>query len=260
MDIVITGSTGLIGQALVESLEADGHTAIRAVRDTPPDRRPSLRWSPSAGTIEASALEGIDGVVHLAGAGIADQRWTDERKEEIRESRTRGTDLLAATLAGLDRPPPVLVSGSAIGFYGDRGDEPLTESSPPGTGFLPELCRAWEAATAPAEAAGLRVAHARTGLVLSERGGALAEQLPFFRLGLGGSIGGGRQYWSWISLRDEVRALRWLIEHPLSGPVNLTAPNPPAKATSPTRSAASCAAPPSCPPPSSPCTSGSVGS
>ena len=226
MDIVITGSTGLIGQALVESLEADGHTAIRAVRDAPPDQRPSLRWSPTAATIDADAFEGVDAVVHLAGAGIADERWTDDRKREILESRTRGTRLLAETLAGLDRPPPVLVSGSAVGFYGDRGDELLTESSTPGAGFLAELCQAWEAATEPAEAAGLRVVHARTGLVLSDQGGALAEQLPFFKLGLGGRIGDGRQYWSWISLRDEVRALRWLIDHPVTGPVNLTAPEP----------------------------------
>lgn len=226
MDVVVTGSTGLIGEALVAELDSAGHRAVRAVRGDAAHDGSSLRWSPSEGTIDAGAFEGVDAVIHLAGAGIADKRWSDDRKKVILESRTTGTTLLAETLAGLDRPPRLLISGSAIGYYGDRGDETLTERSEPGDGFLADVCVAWEAATAPAEAAGITVTHARTGIVLSDEGGALAEQLPFFKLGLGGRIGDGKQYWSWISLRDEVRALVWLLDTPTPGPVNLTGPEP----------------------------------
>ncbi len=165
-------------------------------------------------------------VVHLAGAGIGDKRWTPERKQVILESRTKGTALLAATVAGLSRPPDVLVSGSAIGFYGDRGDEVLTEQSGPGDDFLAEICTAWEAATHPAADAGIRVATIRTGIVLSADGGALAKLLPLFKLGLGGRFGSGRQWWSWITLDDEVGAILHLLDHPVRGPVNLTAPHP----------------------------------
>ena len=165
-------------------------------------------------------------MVHLAGAGVGDGRWTESRKRVLVESRTRSTALLAAALAGLHQPPRVLVSASAIGFYGDRNDELLTEQSPPGHDFLASLCVRWEAETAPAAEAGLRVVCARTGLVLSKGGGALPKLLPLFKLGLGGRFGSGDQWWSWITLDDEIRAIAWLLENDLAGPVNLTAPNP----------------------------------
>jgi uncharacterized protein (TIGR01777 family) len=230
MKIAITGSSGLIGTALRRSLEADGHAVVRVVRGatgsaarTEPG---AVAWDPTGGTIDAGGLEGLDGVVHLAGAGIGDKRWSDERRLELVLSRTKGTALLAETLAGLDRPPPVLVSGSAIGYYGDRGDELLTEQSEPGDDFLARLCIDWEAATTPAADAGIRVTTIRTGLVLSTDGGALPKLLPLFRLGLGGRFGSGRQWWSWIDGADEVAAIRFLLEHDVRGPVNLTAPGP----------------------------------
>ena len=164
--------------------------------------------------------------MHLAGAGIGDARWTEARKRLVVESRTRSTELLATTLAGLDTKPAVLVSGSAVGYYGDRGDEVLTEASAPGDDFLAGLCVAWEAATTPAAEAGIRVATIRTGLVLTRRGGALAKLLPLFKLGLGGRFGSGRQWWSWITLDDQIDAIAWLLTNPVSGPVNLTAPHP----------------------------------
>ena len=226
MDVAVTGSTGLIGTALCRRLEADGHTVVRVVRRPVAAGEAALRWDPEAGTIDAASLEGIGAVVHLAGAGIGDKRWTPERKRVILESRTTGTALLAGTVAGLTRPPDVLVSGSAIGFYGDRGDEVLTEQSGPGDDFLAGICTAWEAATHPAADAGIRVATIRTGIVLSVDGGALAKLLPLFKLGLGGRFGSGRQWWSWITLDDEVGAILHLLDHPVSGPVNLTAPHP----------------------------------
>ncbi len=234
--IAVTGSTGLIGTALVRSLVGSGHRVVRVVRD--PGRVPAggddtgvVVWDPQAGTIDAAGLEGVDAVVNLAGEPIAAGRWTAERKRRIHDSRVRGTELLARTLAGLDDPPRVLVSASAVGYYGDRGGDVVDETDPPGDDFLARVCRSWEAATEPAAAAGIRVAHARTGIVLSARGGALARQLPLFRAGLGGRLGSGRQWWSWISLTDEVAALRWLLERDLHGPVDLTAPEPVTNAT-----------------------------
>jgi uncharacterized protein len=224
MDVVVTGSTGLIGSALVAALRDAGHRPIRMVRGQATGDE--VAWDPEAGTIDAAALEGVDAVVHLAGEGIAAKRWTDEQKRRILESRTKGTSLLASTLAGLTRKPSVLVSASAIGYYGERGDDVLTEDEPAARTFLGELVVAWEAAAAPARDAGIRVAHPRTGIVLSTDGGALAESLPLFKWGLGGRFGNGRQYWPWITITDEVRALLWLLDHDLSGPVNLTAPNP----------------------------------
>ncbi len=224
MDVLVTGSTGLIGTALVPALEAAGHHAIRLRRG--PSAADGISWDPAAGRIDAAGLEGIDAVVHLAGAGIGDHRWTDAYKREIRASRVDGTDLLARTLAGLSRRPAAMVSGSAVGYYGDRGDEVLTEASPPGDGFLPEVCVAWEAATKPAEEAGIRVVHARTGVVLSARGGALKKQLPLFKAGLGGKLGKGHQWQSWIAIDDEVAAILHLLEHDVRGSANLTAPNP----------------------------------
>jgi uncharacterized protein (TIGR01777 family) len=223
VDIAITGSSGLIGQALTAALHAEGHRVLRMVR-RPPGGSDEMRWDPTEGTIDAAGLEGIDAVVNLAGEGIGNRRWSAAQKARIERSRTEGTGLLARTLSELTRPPGVLLSGSAVGIYGDRGDDVLTEASPPGDTFLAGVCRAWESATAPAEAAGIRVAHLRTGIVLSRDGGALARMLPLFRLGLGGRFGSGRQYWSWISIDDEVGAIRWLLDHDVAGPVNLVAP------------------------------------
>lgn len=226
MDIVISGASGLIGTALTKSLIGSGHRPIALVRRTPEPGADEIEWNPSKGTIDAAGLEGVDGVVHLAGAGIGDKRWSDERKKVIRESRTEGTTLLAETLAGLDRKPQVLVSGSGIGYYGSRGDDPLTESDPAGSGFLAGICVEWEGATTPAIEAGIRTAFIRTSVVLSDDGGTLAKQLPLFKFGLGGRFGSGQQWLSWISLRDEVRAIRFLLENDISGPVNLCSPNP----------------------------------
>jgi uncharacterized protein len=224
--VAVTGSSGLIGTPLVARLRAEGHDVIRVVRRPVAEGEAALRWDPVAGTIDAAALAGVDAVVNLAGAGIGDHRWTDERKRELVESRTRGTELLASTLAAAEPKPSVLVSGSAVGYYGERGDEVLTEASGPGDDLLARLCVEWEASTGPASDAGIRVATIRTGIVLTAAGGALAKLLPLFKLGLGGKMGSGRQWWSWITLRDEVDAIVWLLAHDLAGPVNLTAPEP----------------------------------
>jgi len=230
MRVGVTGSSGLIGTALTARLRSDGHEVVRIVRRPVADGETAdgsaVRWDPAAGTIDAAGLAGIDAAVNLAGAGIGDHRWTEDRKRELVESRTRSTELLASTLAALDPRPSVLVSGSAVGYYGDRGDEVLTESSGPGDDLLAGLCVQWEASTAPASDAGIRVATIRTGIVLTTEGGALPKLLPLFRLGLGGRFGSGRQWWSWITLRDEVDAVVWLLTHDVSGPVNLTAPEP----------------------------------
>lgn len=225
MDVLVTGSHGFIGTALLTALRSKGHTVRRLVRGEPTGR--DVRWDLGSRTIDKAALEGIEGVVHLAGAGIGDHRWTEDHKRAVLESRTVGTTLLAEALAGLKKKPAVLVSGSAVGFYGDRGDEQLTEESSGGTGFLADVVRQWEASTAAAEQAGIRVVHARTGIVLSGDGGALKKQLLPFKLGLGGRLGSGRQYVSWITLHDEVMALlHCLTTDSLNGPVNLTSPNP----------------------------------
>ena len=225
--VAITGSSGLIGGGLARSLEADGHEVVRVVRsgDSGPGR---VRWDIDHGEIDAAGLEGLDGVVHLAGEGIGDHRWSEEQKRRILESRTQGTALLAQALAGLDAKPPVLVSGSAIGGYGDRGDEQLTEASSLGTGFLAEVVIAWEAAAAPAEAAGIRVPKIRTGIVLDPDGGALPRLARLCRFGILGKLGTGKQWMSWISLADHVAAVRFLLDPgcELRGPVNLTAPAP----------------------------------
>ncbi len=226
MDIAITGASGLIGAALTAALRAGGDRPVALVRRSVGQGEDAIEWNPAAGRIDAASLEGIQGVVHLAGAGIGDKRWTDEYKREVLESRTGPTRLLTETLASLQRPPDVLVSGSAIGYYGDRGDEVLTEDSAPGDLFLSEVCVAWEAAAQPALDAGIRVAFARTGIVLDAHRGALPKLLPLFKLGVGGRMGSGRQWWSWVSIDDEVAALRWLLEHDIAGPANLTAPQP----------------------------------
>jgi uncharacterized protein (TIGR01777 family) len=230
MDIAITGSSGMIGTALTASLSADGHRVIPVTRST--GTADAIGWDPEAGTIDAAAFAGLDAVVHLAGQPIAAGPWTTKQRTRIHDSRSAGTTLLAETLAGLDVAPPTLVSGSAIGYYGDRGDEVLTEDSSPGTGFLPTVCTDWEAATAAASAAGIRVVHLRTGIVLDARSGALGKQLPIFKLGLGGKAGDGAQWLAWISLADHIRAVRFAIDTPeLTGPLNLTAPAPVTNAT-----------------------------
>lgn len=228
MRVAVTGSSGLVGTALVARLQGDGHEVVRLLRAGAAGDG-TARWDPAAGAIDAAALEGLDAVVHLAGAGIGDKRWTAERKRLILESRTRGTDLLARTLAGLVARPSVLVSGSAVGWYGARGAEELTEQSAPPSApdFAAQVCREWEAATAPAEAAGIRTVHLRTGIVFAGHGGALAKMLTPFRLGLGGRIGDGHQYMSWVSLEDEVGAILHAITAPgITGPLNATGPAP----------------------------------
>jgi len=223
--IAVTGSSGLIGTALVTHLHAAGHEVVRLVRR--PARQPDeVTWDPGAGTVDLAGLAGVQAAVNLAGAGVGDHRWTDSYKQAILASRVDSTRTLVTALTALDPLPSVLVSASAVGFYGNRGDEPLTETSPAGSGFLAEVCQAWEAAAAPAAAAGIRLAVARTGLVLSPDGGALGRLLPLAKLGLAGPLGNGRQWWPWITLEDEVRALAFLLDHDLDGPVNLGAPHP----------------------------------
>ena len=226
MKIAITGADGFLGRPLAARLAAAGHEVVRLVRRAP--RGPGeIAWDPPAGAIDRAGLAGAGAVVHLAGASIAGGRWTAARRALLRESRVTPTRLLAETLATLEPRPRVLVSASATGVYGDRGDEWLDESSGAGTGFLAELARAWEAAAAPAARAGVRVAHPRTGLVLAPHGGALAAMLPLFRLGLGGPLGSGRQWWSWIALEDAVGALVHAIGHDdVRGPFNVVAPAP----------------------------------
>jgi uncharacterized protein (TIGR01777 family) len=226
VDVLVTGSHGFIGGALIPRLRADGHRVLRLVRGAG-EGVDDVQWDPDAGTIDAARLEGIDAVVHLAGAGIGDKKWSPERKQLVLESRTRGTGLLSRTLAELRDKPGVLVSGSAIGYYGDRGDEVLTEESRPGDDFLAEVVQAWEAAAQPAEDAGIRVVKVRSGIVLAPHGGVLKRLLLPFKLGLGGRVGSGDQYMSWITLDDEVGAIAHaLASDALRGPVNLTAPNP----------------------------------
>lgn len=223
--IAITGASGLIGTALSAHLTARGDRVLSFTRSGASGPN-TIAWNPVAGSIEAEKLRGVDAVVHLAGAGIGDKRWTDAYKREILESRTKSTALLASTMAGLDDGPKVLLSGSAIGYYGESLTAEFTEESPAGSGFLAEVCVLWEAATESASKAGLRVAHLRTGIVLSPKGGALKKLLPLFKLGAGGRMGSGRQWQSWISIDDEVAAIDHLLSAQVSGAVNLTAPNP----------------------------------
>lgn len=225
MRVAITGASGFIGGSLVHHLRHAGHTVLTIGRPRSGGTQPDIKWD-AATTLDAAALEGVEAVVHLAGESIA-QRWTDEARRAIRESRVQGTALLARTLASLDHAPSVLVSMSAIGIYGDRGDEQLDESATTGDGFLAEVGRAWEAAADPARVAGIRVVHPRLGIALSPDGGALAKLIPIFSLGVGGQIGSGRQWMSWISRTDLVRALAFMLtEAALAGPVNLVAPAP----------------------------------
>lgn len=224
--IAVAGASGLIGSALVRSLVADGHEVVRLVR-RPARSGDEVRWDPERQYVDAAGLVGCDAVVNLAGAGVGDRRWTDAYKRTLRDSRVLGTAALAEAVATLDVPPRVFVGGSAIGFYGDTGDRAVDEGAPPGDGFLSGLCVEWEEAAAPVQEAGVRTVFARTGLVVARGGGAWGRLFPLFRAGLGGRMGDGRQYWSFIALHDEVAALRHLIDtESLSGPVNLTAPQP----------------------------------
>jgi len=235
MNTLVSGASGLIGTALVERLLGGGGTVTRLIRNGPSAAGPvpgvtDVSWMPGRGQIDVAALDRagpFDAVVHLAGAGIGDRRWSPKRKQEILDSRTDSTRLLVDTLLRLADRPPVLISASAVGFYGDRGDEVLTEESPTGTGFLAEVCRAWEAAAQPAADNGIRTVHLRSGIVLSRHGGAWGKQLPLFRVGLGGRMGPGDQYRSWITLEDEIGVVLHCLTHDdLSGPVNATAPSP----------------------------------
>jgi len=244
VNVLVTGSSGLIGSALLERLSTGGNRVTRLVRQAP---RPStgaspggraeagwtaydVHWDPSQGVIDLEGLESagpFDGVVHLAGAGIGDKRWSPSRKRVVLESRIDSTALLVTSLLQLAPRPPVLISASAVGYYGDGGDRELTEEAPQGAGFLAEVCGLWERSAAPAADAGIRTVNLRSGIVLSPSGGALAKMLPLFKLGLGGRLGSGTQYQSWIALEDEVGViLRALVDGSVAGPLNVTAPRP----------------------------------
>jgi len=227
MQILITGSSGLIGSSLIPYLAGQGHQVIRLIRSSPKPSEPEVRWDPAGGVIDPAGLEGAEAVIHLAGDPIAAGRWTPEKKARIRESRVNGTRLLCESLSRLSQPPKVIACASAIGYYGNRGDEILTEESSPGTGFLAETGVEWEKAAEPARRRGIRVVHLRFGIVLSPKGGALAMMLPPFRMGLGGVLGNGRQIMSWVSLEDVLGAAVHALTHDsLSGPVNVTTPRP----------------------------------
>jgi len=226
MEVLVSGSSGLVGRALASSLSKDGCEVGALVRRDPRDAS-EVAWDPAGGTIDESSVGSFDAVVHLAGESVATGRWTARKRDRILESRVRGTRLLAETLARAADPPRVLVCASATGYYGDRGDEILDEAAAPGTGFLAEVCEEWERAAAPARDAGVRVVHLRIGVVLSTAGGALARMLPLFRLGLGGRLGSGRQWVSWITLDDLVRVIRHALStESLEGPANAVAPRP----------------------------------
>ncbi|GAA4582822.1 TIGR01777 family oxidoreductase [Planotetraspora phitsanulokensis] len=224
--IAVTGSSGLLGSALIESLRGAGTRILRLVRQCPQNPDEAF-WDPAGGVLAPAVLEGVDAVVHLAGASVGDRRWTPEYKRKLLASRVAGTRTLTKALAALDKKPRVLLSGSAVGFYGDTGDQAVDETAPAGQGFLAGLAREWEQAAKPAERAGIRVVRLRTGFVVSGHGGALGRLIPIFRMGAGAVLGSGTQYMSWISLPDWVSAARFLLDHEgMSGPVNLTAPEP----------------------------------
>lgn len=227
MRIAVTGAGGLIGSAVTPLLAAAGHEVVPLVRRVPRPGERAVRWNPETGEIDAAGLEGFDAVIHLAGENISAGRWTAARKAAIRDSRVRGTALLCDVLASCARPPKTLISASAVGYYGDGGDAPLTEESPRGNGFLADVCAGWEAACAPALRKGIRVVNLRIGVVLALEGGALPKMLPLFRLGLGGPLGSGKQYMSWIAIDDLAAAFpHALAREDLKGPVNAVAPRP----------------------------------
>ncbi len=226
MKVVVSGASGFVGRPLVDHLRSEGHEVLRLVRRLPrtPDE---VEWDPAAGELDVSALTGVEAAINLSGAGAADHRWTAEYKRVIRDSRVDSSRTLSTALAHLDPLPRVLVQSSGIDYYGtDCGDAVLLESDPPGDAFLSDVCVEWEAASHPAESAGIRVAHLRTGLVLGPGGGALGRLLPLFKLGLGGRLGDGSAWWSWITLPDVLGAMSFSLEHEVEGPVNLVAPEP----------------------------------
>ena len=227
MRVLVTGSSGFIGSALVASLEAGSHDVVRLVRRAATDAS-TVSWDPAAGQLDPAAVDGMDAVVHLAGEGIASRRWSSTQMGRVIDSRVQGTTLLSHALSQTTQRPAVLLSASAVGYYGDRGDDAVTEDDGPGTGFLAEVCQQWEASTAAAEKAGIRVVHLRTAsMVLSPTGGALARLLPLFRFGLGGRLGPGDQWMTWIGLDDHVQAISFLLTaDQLRGPVNMSAPDP----------------------------------
>ena len=226
MKILLSGSHGLVGTALIKALEPEGHEIFRLVRHAPASEA-EVEWSPDRYSIALGRLEGFDAVIHLAGESIAEGRWTEEKKRKIRESRVKGTRLLSGALANLTRPPKTLISASAIGYYGNRDDELLTEASAPGNDFLSDVCVEWEKATELAAEKGIRVVNTRFGIILDSRGGALAKMLTPFRMGVGGKIGSGKQWMSWIALDDVVSGIKYaLANETLRGPVNFVAPNP----------------------------------
>lgn len=224
MNVLISGSHGMVGTRLISHLQSQGHGTVRLVRRDP--QGDDILWNPSSGDIDKKRLEGLDAVVHLAGENIASGRWTAAKKEQIRKSRVEGTQLLCKALAELRNPPATLISASAIGLYGNRADEVLTEESSPGSGFLAEVCKEWEAATAAANAKNIRVVNLRIGVVLTNEGGALKKMLPPFQMGAGGKLGSGKQFMSWISLEDLIGAIHHVLTHEeLRGPVNAVAPH-----------------------------------
>jgi uncharacterized protein (TIGR01777 family) len=227
MKILVSGSHGLVGRALVKSLIDDGHEVVRLVRHDRTLGAFEIEWHPNQGRVDAQQIEGFDAVFHLAGESIASGRWTDEKKRAIRDSRVKGTALLSETLAQLSQPPSVFVCASAIGYYGNRGDEVLTETSGPGNDFLASVCVEWEAATRPAAEKGIRTVNTRFGIILDGNGGALAKMLTPFRMGIGGRVGDGKQWMSWITLEDVVAGLKFmLLDTAARGPVNFVAPKP----------------------------------
>lgn len=227
MKMVVSGASGLVGLALTASLVAGGNRVRRLVRREPDQGAGDIAWDPAAGRLGPADLEGVDAVVHLGGESIASGRWSEEKRKRIRDSRVGSTRLLAETLARMERPPQVLICASAVGYYGDRGHECLSEEAAAGKSFLAQVCAEWEAAAEPARAAGIRVVNLRFGVVLAPNGGALRQMLPLFRLGLGGRLGTGDQYWSWIGIDDAVGAVEHVLAvDSLSGPVNVTAPVP----------------------------------
>ena len=227
MKILVSGSRGFIGSTLIPFLTSQGHDVVRLVRSSSTSNAKDVSWNPETSIIDKAGLEGIDAIIHLAGEPIAKGRWTAEKKAKIRDSRVKGTGLLAKTVLQLNHPPKIAVCASAIGIYGNQADEILTEESVPGTGFLAEVGQQWESAANPMKQRGIRLVYARTGIVLAPSGGALALMLPIFKMGLGGNLGSGKQFMSWISLEDEIGAFHHaLVTNSLEGPVNFTAPRP----------------------------------
>jgi len=227
MKVLVTGSSGLIGSALVSHFAAHGDTVLRLVRSTQPNRTEEIVWDPASGKLDGDRLEGMDAVVHLAGENIGSGRWTAARKQRILESRIKGTRLLAGRLSSLRKPPDVMISASAVGIYGDRGNEILTEESGPGSGFLAEVVRQWEREATALSKGSVRLVLLRMGMILSSQGGALARMLPPFRFGVGGKLGNGKQYMSWIAIDDLLEVIRFAISNPsLHGAVNAVAPAP----------------------------------